>query len=280
MDIRYNMKYRYIIMGIIILILSQISSSQSVDPPISAGLVADYDASKMVGYSDNDPIENMSDWSGTNNHAIQSTEAYRATYKEAIGDYSKVGFALSGAQYYDAVFNLNSPDTTVYMIGMTSTTSTGDGPMVAINTGGYCGTIWRYSSNTYHPIAAASWSIGSYIAANSWYSVVNVFDTGKSQLYVNRTRLVNAAGTPSVGEVSLFRRNDGANEEFKGYAQQILIYDDAHTETQINQTLDWLETKWFSATTTTTTTTTTTIKSGFRIDSGGWIINSGGWIIL
>jgi len=224
---------------------------------VTNDLVLHLDADAITGLSDNDSVTQWDDLSGEGNHATQTTEANRPTYKTGVLD-GKPVVRFDGSNDHLLVssfshLNEKSGATIIFMYKHADTHSGqyliwADGNILidAVNDFGNP-TGW----NNFR----VRWNLGGtwrndHIAAIStqeWQQVVITFDGGETKFYTDGNIVYTGSDTQtsiSASSPNYMLGGRAAGRYFDGDIAEILIYDRALSGSEREQVEQYLGEKW------------------------------------
>jgi len=139
---------------------------------------------------------------------------------------------------YDQYFSVNTSlaqPVTVYVVGRSFNDDNG-----FIGNSASAPSI--YTSSGYYRMFAGAELVGASVNKN-FNTIVGVFNSTTSSLFVNDNIVSGNAGTSSVSTFNIgYRQTPGGQSQYlKGDVAAVLVYSGAHTKTQIDSVKSWLD---------------------------------------
>lgn len=213
-----------------------------ISPPSIEGLIFWLHAAGLSGYSDNDPVEEWLDVSGSEHHALQETPANQPTYKaNVINGLPAVRF--NGSDEWLATDVIALPGTfTAWLVCRRTGGAGGSNPI----NGGLSGIAQYFQLQTFPTDATfiAFDSVGTPFGAAvawpsaNWQLIHLVRDSSQISIDGN---LIDPAVTPTTGtpmsgnfKLDVGSALQGTSLFFQGDIAEVLYYDRVLTATEID----------------------------------------------
>lgn len=216
-------------------------------PFVPAGApLAWWDASQLVGFSNNDPVAQIDDMSANSNHLLQSTPDLKPLYKTNIQN----GLPAVLADGTDDIMSLTWPSAVTqpmtYQIVLKLVSFSSDDAVFSGSTPAYGNQFHAYISGTVKWSNYAGSRIYSIEDVDTNIHVITTTFNGASS-YIKVDSGSKSIGNPgSQGEAAfhLFNRADGPPRPTNMYFMEMLVYDSDLSDANVAANVTGLMTKW------------------------------------
>ena len=214
--------------------------------PNISGLVTHFDATKITNKNNNDDIQQWNDESGNDYHLTQNTTGLRPVYKTSVQNGLPGVYFSSNGHMGTPTWTTISEPFSAFLVH--SSISPSDGVSWDSNGGARSfiardrtnGTwrIWNGDDFTNHSAVGQTTDI--LLLSTRWSNTSN-----HGYIRFNKGNEVNGSTRNNgIGSIRI-AADEGGGRELTGYYCEILLYDRALTEQEIEDVEDYLWDKWF-----------------------------------